>query len=135
VNGLGNGRYNTLEAAKFVNPHARKGTEKNTAKLEGLTIDGSGFWKYVRGKPRKAVYKCTMLPGCGARMARLKEFAQKKATTTQHGHHVTTLLTPGFYIVGYTSDINQALHPPGIAGEGLHDYMQHSSWEAWPLPT
>jgi hypothetical protein len=36
VNGLGNGRYNTLKAVKSVNPHGRKGTENNTAKLEGL---------------------------------------------------------------------------------------------------
>ena len=39
----------------------------------------------------------------------------------EHGHHVTKLVTSGFYIVGYRSDINQALYPPGI-GEGLFDY-------------
>ena len=39
----------------------------------------------------------------------------------EHGHHVTKLVTSGFYIVGYRSDINQVLYPPGI-GEGLFDY-------------
>jgi hypothetical protein len=61
-------------------------------------------------RAREGERRCTYAQYLTARMVRLKEFGETNAAVMEHGHHVTKLVTSGFYIVGHRSDINQALY-------------------------